>query len=247
MSAGAEPARCGRKPAGGFQSDPRYASSTLTATPSKMSCLGTTEYLSTAVLDCIIQCTAFPPNSSEEAFPPRIGSLGCEGYISSFKYTAFLKRDQVRTTTEWKAHQRQVPLLCRRLAAIINPKPPIDLTQRLIIPIVNPPDTTSHFFVACFEFDVRNPNFFVAITFYDSLECAKRRIHQLSTAASIVKKVNYFSMHLFCTRKCIHPYNSPILTLCNWCNTRTALVRGMDTTAEFLRWRWFCILQNKLM
>ena len=57
---------------------------------------------------------------------------------------------------------------------------------------VNPPDMIGHFFVACFEFDVRNPNFFVAITFYDSLERSKRRMHQSSTAASIVKKVNYF-------------------------------------------------------
>ncbi len=32
----------------------------------------------------------------------------------------------------------------------------------------------------------------MAITFYDSLERAKRRIHQASTAAAIVKKVNYF-------------------------------------------------------
>ena len=133
-----------------------------------------------------------PPKLLEEASPPMIGSLVCIGFISSSNYTASLKRDQVRTTAEWKTHRRQVPLLRRRLAGIINPKPPIDLPQRLIIPIVNPPNMIGHFFVACFEFDVRNPNFFVAITFYDSLERAKRRIHQSSTAASIVKKVNYF-------------------------------------------------------
>ena len=175
MSAAAEPAHSSRKPVGGFPSDPRYAASTLTATPSEMSCLGTTEYLSTAVLDCIIRCTALPPNSSEEAFPPMIGSLGCEGYISSCNCTAAsLKRDQVRMTAEWKeANQRQVLLLCRRLAGIINPKPPIDLPQRLIIPIINPPDMLGQFFVACFEFDVWNPKFFVAIRFYDSLERAK--------------------------------------------------------------------------
>ena len=45
----------------------------------------------------------------------------------------------------------------------------------------------------------------------------------------------------------MHPYDSPILTLCKWCNTRTALVRGMDTTVDFLRLRWFCILQNELI
>ena len=83
MSAAAEPFNR-RKPAGGFPSDPRYASSTLTATPSKIACLGTTEYLSTAVLDCIIQCTALPPNLSEESFLTMIGSLGCEGYIAVY-------------------------------------------------------------------------------------------------------------------------------------------------------------------
>ena len=74
--------RMGRRPVGGFPSDPRYASSTLTAPPEEIACLGTTEYLSTGVLDCIIQCTALPPNAAHEAFPPMIGSLGCEGYIS---------------------------------------------------------------------------------------------------------------------------------------------------------------------
>ena len=210
MSAGAEPARSGRKPVGGFPSDPRYASSTLTATPSEMSsCLGTrTEYLSTAVLDCIIQCTAaLPPKSSEEAFPPiMIGSLGCVGYISSSNYTASLKRDQVRTTAEWKAYQRQVSLIRRRLAGIINPKPPIDLPQRLIMPTVNPPDMIGHFFVPCFEFDTRNPKFFVAITFYNTLERAKRRIHQSSTAVSrIVKRSTIFQCICSAQEKgCIH-------------------------------------------
>ena len=214
----ADSAHSGRKPVGDFPSDPHYASWTLTATPSKISCLGTMEYLSTAILDCIIQCTVLPPNSSEEAFPPMIGSLGCEGYISSCNYTASLKRDQVRTTAEWKAHQCQVSLLRRRLVVgIINPKPPIGLPQRLIIPFMNPPDMLGHFFVACFEFDVRNPKFLVAIAFYDSLERAKRRIHQSSTEASIVKEVNYFLMHLFCMRKSMHPYDSPILTL--YCTT----------------------------
>ena len=74
-------------------------------------------------------------------------SLGCEGYKSSCNYTASLKRDQARTTAEWKAHQRQVSLLCRRLAGIINPKPPIDLPQRLIIPIMIPPDMIGHSFL----------------------------------------------------------------------------------------------------
>ena len=192
---------------GGFPSDPRYASSTLTAPPEEIACLGTTEYLSTSVLDCIIQCTALPPNAAHEAFPPMIGSVGCKGYISSCSYTGSLTRNDVRANAEFQANQRKGMLLRRRLARLVNPNPPIGLPQRLIIPIVNPPNMVGHFFVACFDFDVKNPNFFVAITFYDSLERAKRRIHQSSTAASIVKKVHYFF------NTCVYSVLSEVRTL----------------------------------
>jgi hypothetical protein len=56
--------------------------------------------------------------------------------------------------------------------------------------MVSAPDQIGHFFVACFDFSVHHPNFFVEISFYDSLECARERIHEASTSAAIVKKVN---------------------------------------------------------
>jgi hypothetical protein len=49
--------RRGNRAAGQVPGDPRYAATTLTATASEMSCLGKKVFLSTAVLDCIIQCT----------------------------------------------------------------------------------------------------------------------------------------------------------------------------------------------
>jgi hypothetical protein len=52
--------------------------------------------------------------------------------------------------------------------------------------MVSPPDLIGHFFVACFDVSVHHPNFFVEISFYDSLERAKKRIiHEASTAAAI--------------------------------------------------------------
>ena len=63
--------------------------------------------------------------------------------------------------------------------------------------MVSPPHLLGHFFVACFDFSVHHPNFFVDISFYNSLERAKKRIHQASTAAAMVKKVNlFFNKHI---------------------------------------------------
>ncbi|KAI2509096.1 MULE transposase domain [Fragilaria crotonensis] len=58
--------------------------------------------------------------------------------------------------------------------------------------MVSPPKLPGHFFVACFDFSVHHPEFFVDISFYDSLVRAKKRIHQASTAAALVKTVNLF-------------------------------------------------------
>ena len=59
--------------------------------------------------------------------------------------------------------------------------------------MVSPPDLIGPFLVACFDFSaVHHSNSFVEISFHDSLKRAKQRIHESSTAAAIVKKVNLF-------------------------------------------------------
>ena len=78
------------------------------------------------------------------------------------------------------------------LAPIIDVKATRDLPHRLIIPIESPPHLPGHFFVACFDCSVQHPNSFVDNSIYDSLDRAKKRIHQASTAAEMVKKVNLF-------------------------------------------------------
>ena len=86
-----------------FPGDPRYAAMTLTATAAEFSCLLQKEFLSTAVLDSIMQSTALPQDdASDETIPPpaMIGSLGCEAWILSSKFTASLTCTQVATQSE---------------------------------------------------------------------------------------------------------------------------------------------------
>ena len=86
-----------------FPGDPRYAAMTLTATAAEFSYLLQKEFLSTAVLDSIMQSTALPQDdASDETIPPpaMIGSLGCEAWILSSKFTASLTCKQVATQSE---------------------------------------------------------------------------------------------------------------------------------------------------
>jgi hypothetical protein len=78
--------------------------------------------------------------------------------------------------------------------------------------MVSPPDLIGHFFVACFDFSVHHPNFFVEISFYNSLKRARKRIHEASAAAAIVEKVNLvFNKYILLKRSTSH-YNNQIMT-----------------------------------
>ena len=142
----------------GFPGDPRYTAMRLTATAAEFACLSGEEFLSTAVLDCILQSTALPQDvTSEGKNPPMIGSLGCEAWMLSCNATASLTREAVATQSEWKQHQYVLTKHRNMLARIIDVKATPDLPQRLIIPMVSPPNLPGHFFVACFDFSVHHP------------------------------------------------------------------------------------------
>ena len=152
--------RCNRRT--GFPGDPRYTAMRLTATAAEFACLWETEFLSTAVLDCILQSTALPQDNaaSEGIIPPMIGSLGCETWILSCNVTASLTCAEVATQLKWKQHQYVSTKHRNMLAHIIDVKATPNLPQRLIIPMVSPPHLPGHlFFVACFDFSVHHPNF----------------------------------------------------------------------------------------
>jgi hypothetical protein len=164
-----------------FPRDPRYANVTLKATASEITCLGRDVFLSTAVLDFIFQSVALPPDVPEECVPPMIGSLVSVAFIFSANLTASYKQDQVFTIETWNANQDIISNLPITLAPSLNHKPHPRLAQRLILPVVK----DAHFFVGCFDF-------FINISFYDSLDRAGKPVPKLSTASDIVRQVNLF-------------------------------------------------------
>ena len=93
-----------------------------------------------------------------------------------------------KTQSELKESRTKVETIRNAVSQVINPEATPDLPQRLIIPMVIP----GHFFVACFDFCVLHPNFYLDISFYDSLIHGQERITENSTAGKTVKTVNSF-------------------------------------------------------
>ena len=174
-----------------FPGDPRYEPFTLTAPASELSKLATTQFLSTDVLDCILQSSA-----AECAVggmpPPMIASLGSLHFMASKNETASLTNDQFKAQfgnmLDWNTHRAKMTKFRRKICGFLDTSATMSRPQRLILPVIK----HDHFFVACFGFSVHNPNFFVAISFYDSLSRGRKRIKQQDTAAGIVKVVNTF-------------------------------------------------------
>ena len=72
--------------------------------------------------------------------------------------------------------------------------------NRLFIPIVE----SSHFLIVVVEFNPSNPNFFVSISFYDSMRQSTRGSRAVpAAAAAIVAEVNEF-FNNFVLYKCEH-------------------------------------------
>ena len=178
-----------------FPGDPRFGV-VIKPRASDVACLQEKEFLSTALLDYIINLTTLVPDSlsfTEPGVQPLLGSLGAETFISSMNSTASIKKEQAKTKTDWKAYQGHICKARTKFKNILkhnvkdgdfknilknNIKDGNVPAQRLIIPIVRgPPNNPGHFFVACFDFSVHDPEFFVNVCFYDSLERARKRIH----------------------------------------------------------------------
>ena len=189
-----EPSHAGVGLYGGtFPGDPRFEAFVFTPTNDDVGALKKNQWLSTNLLDLILQRAGTRYDPFTDPFSPLLGSLGAEAYISSMNLTASLERKQVNTLLDWKRNQESVERLRRRLAFLTRqPLSTRNKTYRLIIPMVNPPDQVGHFFVACFEFSIHCRNFFTNVAFYDSLERAATRIYRGSTAAKLVAKVNAF-------------------------------------------------------
>ncbi|KAI2513256.1 hypothetical protein MHU86_1027 [Fragilaria crotonensis] len=161
-----------------------------------------------------------------------------------------MKREQARTKNDWKAYQNHIRKICTKLKNILkyhvkdgdfkniineNNK---DVLQRLIIPIVwGPPDSPGHFFVACFDFSVNDPKFFVNVCFYNSMERAQKRIHP---AAEIVEKVNFFfKFYILPEAKYQSLHQSDVDVFFNAHSTKTVLGRTMDTEQWIRLWNLY--------
>jgi hypothetical protein len=69
------------------------------------------DFLSTALLDYIINLTTLMPDSSSFSEPgvqPLLGSLIAEAFISSMNLTASIKKIQARTKNDWKVYQGHI-------------------------------------------------------------------------------------------------------------------------------------------
>jgi hypothetical protein len=153
---------------GHFPGDPCFLGYILIPTKDDVKALQRNQWLSTHLLDSIIQRAGIRPDYSVDPFAPFLGSLGAETYISSMNLTASLQRHQVKTAVVWKKNQEKIKQLREKLKFVMQQSPvTTGESYRLIVPIVNPPDQVGHFFVGCFDFSMHARNFFTNISFYD--------------------------------------------------------------------------------
>ena len=146
-----------RKPlrACSFPGYPRYATRALTATEEEFACLGRKEFLISSVLDSILQSTALPKDVSEGGVPPIIASFLCKDWMVACNETASMMN---KNQSELKESWIKVKNICNAVSQVIDVKATPALPQRLIIPMLVCP---GYFFVACFDFCVLHPNFFL--------------------------------------------------------------------------------------
>ncbi len=175
-----------------------------------------------------------------------IGSLGCDAWMTASNFSASLSRKQVETQAEWKHRQHLVTKIRNKLACIVNVKATPNHPQRLIIPMVSPPGLIGHFFVACFDFSVHHPDFFVDISFYDSLKRAQKRIKQV-LARQWWRRNICFSTNTFCTKGSTSLYKSQMLTCLDISSTRILHCTTMVVIVESSLSEQHCILRNEFL
>ncbi|KAI2502799.1 hypothetical protein MHU86_11623 [Fragilaria crotonensis] len=135
------------QPYGGhFSGDPRVLGYLLTPTEDDIIALKRDQWLSTHLLDVIVQRAGIRPDIDVDPFAPLLGSLGAETYISSMNLTASLKRAQVKKIKVWKSNQESIKQLREKLKFVMEqPASTNGKSYRLIVPLVNPPGEVGHF------------------------------------------------------------------------------------------------------
>jgi hypothetical protein len=105
---------------GHFPGDPRFLGYVLIPTEDVVKALQQNQWLSTHLLDSIIQRAGIRPEYSVDPFAPFLGSLGAETYISSMNLTASLQRHQVKKAVVWKESQEKIKQLRENLYLLFN-------------------------------------------------------------------------------------------------------------------------------
>ena len=193
---------------GTFPDDPRFEAFVVMPTKEDVRALKKNAWLSTNLLDYILQRAGTHYDCLADPFAPLLGSLGAEAYISSMNLPSSLERKQVRTLLDWKRNQESVERLWGRRLGFVTRQPASTnrKSYRLIIPMANAPDQVGHFFVG----------FFTHVSFYDSLERNATRVYRGSTTAKLVQKVNSFMKNYVLLHQDVHhhPHQSDAALLC---------------------------------
>ena len=128
-----------------FPGDGCYVTTVLQASPSSIGELAKKAYLNNTLMDCLLQMSG---RVWDECQDTMIGDFGCEDTITKFNEKP--PKRIARTRTDF------LNMLHRRATT--------DVPHRLVVPVLQ----TGHFFVACFDFSIHDPRYFVDISFYDS-------------------------------------------------------------------------------
>lgn len=163
-----------------FPGDPRF-SGWISPSSEDISALPRNAWLSTLLLDCILQRSAPPVDvTSTDTF--HIGSLGTRTYIQSCNDLITYVPNGPDAVQVGRANRRKVSRIRASLQSCFRSRP----VSRLLIPIVS----VHHFFVLCLDCSFSSREFITNLTIYDSLQRRTRQINP--EVATIVKEVNYF-------------------------------------------------------
>ena len=170
-----------------FPGDPRF-SGWISPSSEDTSALSRNAWLSTLLLDCILQ-RSIPPQDANSVHACHNGSLGFHAYMQACNDLIRDDPDVVedaRTKGRKIAHIRNIARIRKQMKACFGSR----TISRLLIPIV----LGDHFLVLCLDCSFSTSEFFANLTLYDSLIRRTRQINH--NVASIVKDINFF-VHSF--------------------------------------------------
>ena len=200
-----------------FPGDPRFAT-WIIPTSDDVRSLPRKVFLSTHLLDCILQRAAPPPEPESPNFS-HIGSLHTRYYMNN-------------ATNLPKTETPKLGRIERAMSSVLQHNP--ELMKKLIIPIVE----EFHFFVLCLDVSIGGPKFIVRARFYDSLQRRTRRLKQSTMAAGIVSEVNTFFRYFVLQDKKYENLWMSDLELWKLLNLMNARLKRTGTIVDCLLLLW---------